>query len=203
MGSIASKHLIWRLEQNAIHPFARSVLHLTEQQQQDEKVYLQMLSEVLSLESFYYSTTYDLTHSMQRLTDTSPDFRQLGLFERVSSLFIFYSQISTFFFILVFIVPTVVKTLSVILLLDDNCATLGVLCERTELAERRVRVGEVIFESVNFVKLSSNPVMVQCSKIVRCDGMAGEAVPPISGPFWLHIVMQQDRLHSFWSSYHQ
>lgn len=91
VGSIASKHLIWRLEQNAIHPFARSVLHLTEQQQQDEKVYLQMLSEVLSLESFYYSTTYDLTHSMQRLTDTSPDFRQLGLFERVSFLLIFYS----------------------------------------------------------------------------------------------------------------
>lgn len=84
VGSIASKHLIWRLDQSAVHPFARSMLHLTEQQQQDEKVYLQMLTEVLNLDSFYYSTTYDLTHSMQRLTDTSPDFRQQGLFERVS-----------------------------------------------------------------------------------------------------------------------
>ncbi|KAA0195177.1 Phosphatidylinositide phosphatase SAC1 [Fasciolopsis buskii] len=54
---------------------------------QDEKVYCQMLETVLNIEGFYYSTTYDLTHTQQRLADTSPEFKSKSPFERCDPRF--------------------------------------------------------------------------------------------------------------------
>ena len=48
------------------------------------KVYLNLVDTMLRTDSFYFSFTYDLTHSMQRLHNTSPDFSSLPLHERVS-----------------------------------------------------------------------------------------------------------------------
>ena len=48
------------------------------------KVYLNLLETMLKTEYFYFSTTYDLTHTLQRLHNTSPDFESLALHERVS-----------------------------------------------------------------------------------------------------------------------
>ena len=52
-------------------------------QQRNNNVYLSMVQSVLQMESFYFSCSYDLTHTMQRLSRTSPDFLQMPLFERV------------------------------------------------------------------------------------------------------------------------
>lgn len=43
-----------------------------------------MINHVLSVDGFYFSTTYDLTHTLQRLSNTSPEFQEMSLLERVS-----------------------------------------------------------------------------------------------------------------------
>lgn len=53
-------------------------------QLQDNKTFLAMLNSVLSVDGFYFSTTYDLTHTLQRLSNTSPEFQEMSLLERVS-----------------------------------------------------------------------------------------------------------------------
>lgn len=45
-----------------------------------------MISHVLSVDGFYFSTTYDLTHTLQRLANTSPEFQEMSLLERVRML---------------------------------------------------------------------------------------------------------------------
>ena len=52
-------------------------------QQRNNNIYLSMVQSVLQTSSFYFSCTYDLTHTLQRLSRTSPDFLQMPLFERV------------------------------------------------------------------------------------------------------------------------
>ena len=52
-------------------------------QMSNNKQYLTMLDQVLNLDGYYFSTTFDLTHTMQRLHNTSPDFLQMALHERV------------------------------------------------------------------------------------------------------------------------
>lgn len=52
-------------------------------QLQDNKAFLAMISHVLSVDGFYFSTTYDLTHTLQRLANTSPEFQEMSLLERV------------------------------------------------------------------------------------------------------------------------
>lgn len=49
-----------------------------------------MIDHALNMESYYFSTTYDVTHTFQRLHNTSPDFAQMPLHERVSEWVILY-----------------------------------------------------------------------------------------------------------------
>jgi len=42
-----------------------------------------MVDAVLGMDSYYFSTSFDLTHTLQRLSNTSPDFKTLPLHERV------------------------------------------------------------------------------------------------------------------------
>ena len=46
-------------------------------------MYVQMLKSVLDADGFYFSYTYDLTHTLQRLENTTSDFGYIPLFERV------------------------------------------------------------------------------------------------------------------------
>ncbi|KAF2983922.1 hypothetical protein EK904_005281, partial [Melospiza melodia maxima] len=55
---------------------------------QDNKVFLSMLNHVLSVDGFYFSTTYDLTHTLQRLANTSPEFQEMSLLERADPRFV-------------------------------------------------------------------------------------------------------------------
>ena len=45
-----------------------------------------MVEHMLGLDSYYFSTTFDLSHSLQRLENTSPDFVTMALHERVRPL---------------------------------------------------------------------------------------------------------------------
>nr|CAX73982.1 Recessive suppressor of secretory defect [Schistosoma japonicum] len=78
---------IWKATKSIMLPFARSLLHLSDTQNKDESVYCQMLSSVLSTEGFYYSTTYDLSHTLQRLSDTDPGFKACSIYERADTRF--------------------------------------------------------------------------------------------------------------------
>ena len=45
-----------------------------------------MVDTVVGMDGYYFSTTFDLTHTLQRLANTSPDFKNLPLHERVTFL---------------------------------------------------------------------------------------------------------------------
>lgn len=47
-----------------------------------------MINNVLNTDGFYFCTDFDLTHTLQRLANTSPDFQEMSLLERVSLLLI-------------------------------------------------------------------------------------------------------------------
>lgn len=52
-------------------------------QMQDNKTFLSMINNVLHTDGFYFATDYDLTHTLQRLANTSPEFQEMSLLERV------------------------------------------------------------------------------------------------------------------------
>ena len=65
-------------------------------QEQDDQTYLSMIKRVLATPGFYYSNTYDLTHSLQRkhhLLETKPQFNQLSLFERADERFVWNAHL--------------------------------------------------------------------------------------------------------------
>lgn len=86
-------HAIYRIEETDILSYKRTFLHITEKQNQDNRTYLTMIQTVLQMPYFYFSYTYDLTHTMQRLHNTSPEFRQMSLFERADPRFVWNSHL--------------------------------------------------------------------------------------------------------------
>ncbi|XP_004640730.1 phosphatidylinositide phosphatase SAC1 isoform X1 [Octodon degus] len=81
-------HVIWKATDFDILSYKKTMLHLTDIQLQDNKTFLAMLSSVLSVDGFYFSTTYDLTHTLQRLANTSPEFQEMSLLERADQRFV-------------------------------------------------------------------------------------------------------------------
>ncbi|KAF8781883.1 phosphatidylinositol-3-phosphatase SAC1-like [Argiope bruennichi] len=92
VGSINGQS-IWRIEETDVIPYARTMLHLNEDQVQYNKQYLSMVDAVLTTPYFYFSYTYDLSHTLQRLHNTSPDFVQMPIFQRADQRFIWNSHI--------------------------------------------------------------------------------------------------------------
>ncbi|TGZ61770.1 hypothetical protein CRM22_007829 [Opisthorchis felineus] len=80
-------HVIWRITRSSVLPYVKSDINLSDIQTQDERAYCQMLTNVLETEGFYYSTSFDITHTQQRLSDTPPEFRNKSLFERCDPRF--------------------------------------------------------------------------------------------------------------------
>nr|XP_006811772.1 PREDICTED: phosphatidylinositide phosphatase SAC1-like [Saccoglossus kowalevskii] len=87
VGEIDSQ-TIWKVEETEMIPYKRSTGHLTEDQIQDNKIYESMTKLVLDLPGYYFSTTYDLTHSLARLHNTSPEFLSMSLHERADQRFV-------------------------------------------------------------------------------------------------------------------
>uniref|UniRef100_A0A8C2W1M9 Phosphatidylinositol-3-phosphatase SAC1 n=2 Tax=Chinchilla lanigera TaxID=34839 RepID=A0A8C2W1M9_CHILA len=81
-------HVIWKATDFDILSYKKTMLHLTDIQLQDNKTFLAMLNNVLSVDGFYFSTTYDLTHTLQRLSNTSPEFQEMSLLERADQRFV-------------------------------------------------------------------------------------------------------------------
>ena len=79
---------IWRVEQTQILPFSKTVLHLTETQKAHNKQYLSMITAALDTPRYYFSYSYDLTHTLQRLYNTSPEFASYHLWERSDERFV-------------------------------------------------------------------------------------------------------------------
>uniref|UniRef100_A0A4W3IB28 Phosphatidylinositol-3-phosphatase SAC1 n=1 Tax=Callorhinchus milii TaxID=7868 RepID=A0A4W3IB28_CALMI len=81
-------HPIWKATEFDIISYKKTVLHLTDMQMQDNKTFLAMLNGVLNTDGFYFSTSYDLTHTLQRLANTSPEFQEMSLLERADQRFV-------------------------------------------------------------------------------------------------------------------
>ncbi|KFD51848.1 hypothetical protein M513_07177 [Trichuris suis] len=84
---------VFRITRTDLFQFSRSTAHLSELQVQDNLVFLEMVKTVLAFESFYYSPTYDLTHTLQRLNNTSPEFLLMSLHERADNRFLWNAHL--------------------------------------------------------------------------------------------------------------
>uniref|UniRef100_A0A667ZYU6 SAC1 like phosphatidylinositide phosphatase b n=1 Tax=Myripristis murdjan TaxID=586833 RepID=A0A667ZYU6_9TELE len=76
-------HAVWKALDFDVISYKKTVLHLTDNQMQDNKAFLSMMNSVLHTDGFYFATDYDLTHTLQRLANTSPEFQEMSLLERV------------------------------------------------------------------------------------------------------------------------
>ncbi|PAA66959.1 hypothetical protein BOX15_Mlig027473g1 [Macrostomum lignano] len=86
-------HNVWRVDATDVLPFQRLSASLSPQQASDAAAYLAMVQEVLKTPNYYFSYTLDVTHSAQRLADTSPEFRSLALAERADERFVWNHQL--------------------------------------------------------------------------------------------------------------
>eukprot|EP01135_Chromosphaera_perkinsii_P007864 Nk52_evm56s1020 gene=Nk52_evmTU56s1020 len=85
-GRILGKE-IFRMTEAQVLPFANSSASLSESHLRDEKTYLSMLHMMLDTQLFHFSYTHDLTHTLQRLASTDPQFLGKGLCERAEARF--------------------------------------------------------------------------------------------------------------------
>eukprot|EP00064_Thunnus_orientalis_P004769 superscaffoldBa00000445_g4781 len=81
-------HAVWKAVDFDIISYKKTVLHLSEIQSQENKTFLSMINNVLTTDGFYFCTDYDLTHTLQRLANTSPDFQEMTLLERADQRFV-------------------------------------------------------------------------------------------------------------------
>ncbi|KAM4735920.1 phosphatidylinositol-3-phosphatase SAC1-B isoform 2-T2 [Anableps anableps] len=81
-------HAVWKALNFDIISYKKTVLHLNDDQMQDNKTFLSMINSVLHTDGLYFATDYDLTHSLQRLANTSPDFQDMSLLERADQRFV-------------------------------------------------------------------------------------------------------------------
>ncbi|XP_065149976.1 phosphatidylinositol-3-phosphatase SAC1-A [Paramisgurnus dabryanus] len=80
-------HTVWKALEFDVISYKKTILHLTDIQMQDNKTFLAMINNVLNTDGFYFCTDYDLTHTQQRLSNTSPDFQEMSLMERADQRF--------------------------------------------------------------------------------------------------------------------
>ncbi|XP_054638648.1 phosphatidylinositol-3-phosphatase SAC1-B isoform X1 [Dunckerocampus dactyliophorus] len=81
-------YAVWKAVDFDIISYKKTIIHLTDSQMQDSKTYLSMINSVIHTDSFYFATDYDLTHTLQRLANTSPEFQEMSLLERADQRFV-------------------------------------------------------------------------------------------------------------------
>ncbi|CAG0893390.1 unnamed protein product [Cyprideis torosa] len=79
---------IYRAEEFEVLPFSRNTFHLNELQKRLNDWYLEMVWSILRTPYFYFSYSYDLTHTTQRLNNTSNEFLAMPLHERADMRFV-------------------------------------------------------------------------------------------------------------------
>lgn len=94
MGSI-NGHDIWTITDTEILPYKRTTLHLNERQVWYNKHFSDMLQLVLSTGGFYFSRSFDISHSLQWLAEnTTPYFKQQPMMERADKRFVWNRHLS-------------------------------------------------------------------------------------------------------------
>uniref|UniRef100_A0A3B4D7T4 SAC domain-containing protein n=1 Tax=Pygocentrus nattereri TaxID=42514 RepID=A0A3B4D7T4_PYGNA len=91
-------HTVWKAVEFDMISYKKTILHLTDSQMQDNKTFLSMINSVLNTDGFYFCTDYDLTHTQQRLANTSPDFQEMSLLERADQRFVWNGYLLRDFF---------------------------------------------------------------------------------------------------------
>ena len=86
---------VLKVEQFELIPYFKSDSTLSENEKKFDLMYRNMVENFLRTQNFYFSYTYDLTHTLQRLTETSPEFLGLPLFERADKRFIWNYRLLT------------------------------------------------------------------------------------------------------------
>ncbi|XP_055358993.1 phosphatidylinositol-3-phosphatase SAC1-B isoform X2 [Betta splendens] len=81
-------HAVWKAVDFDIISYKKTILHLTDNQMQDNKTFMSMINNVLHTDGFYFATDCDLTHTLQRLANTSPEFQEMSLMERGDQRFV-------------------------------------------------------------------------------------------------------------------
>ncbi|XP_067006317.1 phosphatidylinositol-3-phosphatase SAC1-B [Anabrus simplex] len=84
---------IWQVVDTEVISYTRTLLHLTENQMVQNRVYLSMIESVLSTPGLYFSYSYDITHTLQRLHNTTPEFLQMPLHERADPRFVWNAHL--------------------------------------------------------------------------------------------------------------
>lgn len=82
------EHEIFKMDQCELFPYFKSDNHLNENEKKFDIMYKNMVENFLKTQNFYFSYTYDMSHTLQRLTETSPEFLSLPLHERADKRFI-------------------------------------------------------------------------------------------------------------------
>lgn len=83
-----NNQVIWQLAGFDFHPYIPSMLHLNETQREENETYLSMIKTILDTPYLYFSYSYDITHSLQRLHSMSPDQLGQSLLERADQRFV-------------------------------------------------------------------------------------------------------------------
>lgn len=79
---------IWQMAGFDLVPFSQGVNHLTDEQKALNDSYVDMVKQTLDMPYYYFSYTYDVTHTLQRLNGMPPEFQGMGLHERADSRFV-------------------------------------------------------------------------------------------------------------------
>eukprot|EP00116_Pleurobrachia_bachei_P004663 sb/3464925/ len=87
VGQIDGKNTIWKMSKYELIPF-REPRSPTEATRSLNEKYLALLHKALCGESFYFSYTYDITHTMQRLANVDESFKSLTFVERADERFV-------------------------------------------------------------------------------------------------------------------
>ena len=89
LGTVAGNGEVWRVVETEIISYARSEHHLTQTQAEANRRYTDMLKQVLSTPYFYFSYTFDLSHSRQRFDALKTnEFLNKSLVDRVEERFV-------------------------------------------------------------------------------------------------------------------
>jgi len=89
LGTVAGNGEVWRVVETEIISYARSEHHLTQTQAEANRRYQDMLKQVLSTPYFYFSYTFDLSHSRQRIDALKTnEFLSKSLVDRVEERFV-------------------------------------------------------------------------------------------------------------------
>jgi hypothetical protein len=83
-----NNQVIWQLAGFDIIQYIPSMLHLNETQRAENETYLSMIRTILDTPYLYFSYSYDITHSLQRLHSMSPDQLSQSLLERADQRFV-------------------------------------------------------------------------------------------------------------------